>query len=369
MVHRLALAVALAVCAGPGIAQEAGAAARDAATALSEAARLLDDAESARDRVAALTRTVRAYEDGLAALRDGVRAAAIREETLRRKLDAEEAEITRLLGVLSAQAGTDGPQTLLHPAGPLGTARAGLLVAAVAPALAGQAAGLRADLQEVATLRAVQQEAAERLAQGLAGAQAARTALSQAIAGRTDLPRRFDPDPVAVEVLLSVAGTVDAFADGLDQIGDGALPGQSRPLARPLPLPVRGTLLRAPGERDAAGVARPGMVLATDPAALVTAPAASTLRYAGPLLDYGLVAILEPRPDLLIVLAGMEALFVETGHVLPAGDPVGLMGGRLESLSPSGEEGGGGRSETLYIEVRDGNTPSDPLTWFAIEKG
>ncbi len=366
MIRALVIALALAA---PVAAQEAGDAARQAAAALTDAARQLTEAEEARDRVAALTGTVRAYEDGLAALRDGVRDAAIREQTLRRKLEADEAEIARLLGVLTAQSRTDGPESLLHPGGPVGTARAGLLVAAVTPALAGQAAALRADLEEVATLRAVQQEAADRLAQGLSGAQTARTALAQAIADRTDLPQNFAADPVATAVLLQATRTLDAFANGLDQIGRGAGLGQGTVLELPMPLPVRGTLLRSPGERDAAGVARPGIVLATAPAALVTAPAAATVRYAGPLLDYDLVAILEPRPDLLVILAGMTALYVETGQVLPAGDPVGLMGGGATAISPSGERGGGTRSETLYIEVRESDAPSDPQRWFATDKG
>ena len=369
---RRAAAIVLALClsAGTGHAQDAGAAARAASDALSQAARQMSAADSARDRVAALTETVRAYEAGLSALREGVRDAAIREETLRRRLQADEAQISRLLGVLTAQGSTEGPQTLLHPGGPLGTARAGLLVTAVAPALSAEANALRRTLEEVATLRAVQQDAAARLAEGLAGAQSARTALAQAIADRVDLPRRFDADPVATEVLRSATRTLDAFAAGLDQIGtaDGIM-GATAALDLPMPLPVRGTVLRAPGEADAAGVTRPGLVVATDPAALVTAPTGATVRYAGPLLDYGLVAILEPRRDLLIVLAGMAALYAETGQILPAGEPLGLMAGGALSGSPSGEEGGRLGAETLYIEIRDGDTPGDPREWFATDRG
>ncbi|MEZ5674302.1 MAG: hypothetical protein R3D81_03325 [Thalassovita sp.] len=44
-------------------------------------------------------------------------------------------------------------------------------------------------------------------------------------------------------------------------------------------------------ESDAAGIARPGVVLATRPRALVTTPTAATIRYLGPLLDYGNVMI------------------------------------------------------------------------------
>jgi septal ring factor EnvC (AmiA/AmiB activator) len=62
-----------------------------------------------------------------------------------------------------------------------------------------------------------------------------------------------------------------------------------------LPLPVLGTVLRRFDEADAAGVARPGPGAATRPNALATTPWPASVRYAGPLLDYGNVIILEPE--------------------------------------------------------------------------
>jgi septal ring factor EnvC (AmiA/AmiB activator) len=364
-------ALIFALCAMPALAQEPG----EAARALEQAAEQLERAEGARDRVAALTRTVRAYEDGLAALRVGLRAAAIRETALTRQLEARQDEIARLLGVLAAIGDRASPRSLIHPKGPEGTVRAGLMLASVTPALEARTAALRADLAEVTRLRTRQQEAADQLAAGLTGVQQARTALSQAIADRTDLPRRFDADPVRTAILLSAAETLDGFADGLGDISEtrATAPERQTDLAaqRPLPLPARGTVLRAPGEADAAGVRRPGLVLATRPAALVTTPAAATIRYAGPLLDYGLVTILEPASDVLFVFAGLDAVYGEAGQVLPAGSPVGLMGGSVaaDGMSPSGEGGGADRSETLYIEVREGDDPVDPRRWFATDKG
>nr|WP_255670763.1 peptidoglycan DD-metalloendopeptidase family protein [Cognatishimia sp. F0-27] len=363
----------LALCAAPVLAgaQNAGADARAALAALEAAAVQLDAAEGARDRVAALTSTVSAFEDGLAAMRDGLRRAAIRETELTRRLAAQDAEIAQLLGVLSALGPEVRPQSFLHPDGPLGAARSGMLVAALTPALNAAADALRADLEEVTALRRLQQSAADTLVAGLADLQAARTALSQAVADRVPLPRRFTEDPVRTAILITAAETLDAFASGLSQIAEDERPqGLPRIADRKgaLPLPVRGTILRRPGEADAAGVTRPGLVLATQPQALVTTPTAATVRYTGPLLDYGLVMILEPQADLLFVLAGLDQTFARTGEVVGAGDPVGLMGGTVLSAadipSPSGENTGAQRSETLYIEVREDNRPVSPLTWF-----
>jgi septal ring factor EnvC (AmiA/AmiB activator) len=368
------LALIALLWAVPVAAQDAGAAARVAAEALQEAGIALDQADSARDRVAALTDTVRAYEDGMAAMREGLRAAAIRETELSRKLAGQEAEIAQLLGVLSALGGQADPQSFLHPKGPVGMARSGMLVASITPGLAAQAEELRADLQEVTALRQLQQDAANTLQAGLTGVQDARVALSQAIADRTDLPLRFTEDPVRTQILISSTETLNGFATGLKDIAEGELQGGLPDIEirkGRLALPVRGVVLRRAGEADAAGVTRPGIVLATNPRALVTTPAAATIRYSGPLLDYGLVTILEPQANLLIVLAGMSETYTETGQVVPEDSPIGLMGGALpdDISSPSGEGAGTDRSETLYIEVREGDTPIDPLLWFATDKG
>ncbi len=378
MIRASTLCLMLALAA-PGHAQTApdpAAAARAAAQRLDQAARQLDQAESARNRVKALTETLRAFEDGLEAMRDGLRRATIRERSLLAELQAREDEIARLLGVLQAMGQSPAPVLFLHPSGPTGTARSGMILADVAPALNAQAEDLRAKLDEVRTLRALQQTAADTLREGLNGVQEARTALSQAVADRAPLPRRFTEDPVKTAILIASTETLEGFASGLSQIAQGESTGSLPDISHrkgALPLPVQGRLLRRANEADAAGIARPGIVLATRPRALVTTPTAATIRYRGPLLDLGNVMILEPQAGTLFVLAGLDVVYGAPGEVLPAGSPVGLMGGEDAEIgaviTQSGEGGGNTRPETLYIEIRQDNQPVDPATWFALQEG
>ena len=350
-------------------------AARAAAVRLNLAAIRLDQAKSARDRVKALSETIRAFEDGLAAMREGLRHASIREQTLSRELSAREDEFSRLIGVLQSMGETRAPTVLLHPAGPTGTARAGMILADVTPALNTRVAELRGKLDEVSTLRRLQDNAAETLRQGLRGLQEARSELSQAVADRSDLPRRFAEDPVKTALLIASSETLEGFASGLSEIAvgesAGSLPDISHRKGKLLP-PVQGRVLRSFMGSDAAGITRPGVIMATRPRALVTTPAAATIRYHGPLLDYGNVMILEPQSGLLIVLAGLDVVYGLTGQVLPAGAPIGLMGGADpeigEILTQSSEGAGNDRTETLYIEIREDNVPVDPSAWFSIAK-
>mgnify|MGYP000020583671 CR=1 FL=1 len=350
-------------------------AALDAARMLEQASISLSEAEGARDRVRALTKTIQAYEAGLSAMRTGLRKAATREAQLSAQLSAREKDVRQLLGVLQTIETTAPPVLMLHPSGPLGAARAGMMLSEVTPGLNAKAQALAQDLQEVQTLRLLQQSASETLTEGLRGVQDARTKLSEAIADRTDLPRRFVEDPVRTAILISSTETLDGFASGLSEISEGEIIETDASILDQkgqIPLPVQGVMLHKAGEPDAAGVARAGLVIGTRSRALVTSPTAATIRYRGPLLDLGNLVILEPQPGLLFVFSGLQEVYGEPGQVIPKGTPVGLMPGETPEigaiLSTSGDGTGTDRPETLYIEVREDNSPVDPETWFRTDK-
>lgn len=369
MIRRAALLLALLLAAAAARAATVAETAARAAADLQDAIAALEAATGARDRVAALTTTIRAYERGLVATREALRQARLRETALSLQMEAKRDRVSRLLGVLGRMEADPAPLLLLHPAGPLGTVRSGMMLADMTPALQAEVEALRAEVAEMRDLRALQAAAGGTLTAGLRAAQDARTALSRAISDRTDLPRRFTEDPEALRGLLDSADTLDAFAAGLVPApGDGGGAASFAQARGRLPLPVLGTLLRRPGEADAAGVRRPGITLAVQPRALVTAPWPATIRYRGPLLDYGNVMILEPGDGYLLVLAGLATVYGETGEVVEAGAPLGLMGGSEPGTGDfpvSAGNGDGARdSETLYLELRQGAEPVDPQEWF-----
>ena len=125
------------------LAQDAGAGARSASNQLANASIKLDQADGARDRVKALTETVLVYEAGLTAVRDGLRSAALREEQLSRKLDARDTETAAFIGVLQSLGVGPSLTIFLHPQGPTGTARAGMLLSEMTPFLNARATELR----------------------------------------------------------------------------------------------------------------------------------------------------------------------------------------------------------------------------------
>nr|WP_319248587.1 peptidoglycan DD-metalloendopeptidase family protein [uncultured Celeribacter sp.] len=370
----LVFAALLGCFAAPGATQDApsGLLADSAVAQFAAAHQKLQDADSATDRVKALTQVIQAYEEGLEAMRDGLRQVTLREAEMAADFEAESDQVARLLGVLVTLKPDASPEALVHPTGPLGQARAGMLVSAVMPQMQSEAEELRIRLEEMTILRELQTEAVDTLSRGLKDVQKARTELSQAMSERTDLPMRLTNDPARMQTLIDSSETLESFAAGLAvmDVVDGVEPLPTLDSAKGTwPMPVPGRLLRGYNDEDAAGVTRPGWLWATRALSLVTTPWPATVRYKGPFLDYGNVIILEPGNDVLLVMAGLDEVYGEVGEVLPAGTAVGLMGGAtpdLEAFVENASQGtGAGLSETLYIEVREGGKPVNPEQWFA----
>lgn len=335
-----------------------------AARALEAATTAMQQATGQRDQIAALSQTIQAYEDGLLSLRDGLRDAQLRETALMRQFSADGARLSRLLSVLMATERVDDSLALVHPEGALATARAAMLLGDLTPALARDVAELREALDDLRALRRARQFGLLALEQGLVAAQEARVALAQAIADRGPLPKRLVDDPDQLAMLALNAATLDEFAqelqaDSAPRDDQGTL--GFREARGSLPLPVRATVLHGFNQPDAAGIIRQGLVLATAPEALVTAPWSATVRYAGPLAGHGQVVILEPAEAILMVLTGLGEAMVQTGEILPAGAVLGQMPAAQLSEAASGI-----RSETLYLEVREDGIPIDPMPWFAL---
>ena len=357
-------------------AEAAAAQAAEAADALRAAIGKLDTALGADDQVIALGEVIRAYERGQGALRDSLRRAALREAQVRTEFDQRRDRLSRVVGVMAAMQRSPETLMLLHPAGATSTAQSGLVLSTVTPALQAEADRLKTGLDEIATVRAIEQAAADTLAQGLGEVQEARRLLASAVTDRSTMPKRFGEDPAELTALLKSADTLDGFAQGIAGMEQdiGAPMADFEAAQGSLPLPALGEVLSGYDQPDDRGIRRPGLVLATAPAALVTAPWPATIRYRGPLLDYGNVMIVEPARGYLIVLAGLAQVFGETGDVLAGGEPMGLMGGQEGPAAEFGtafvEAAAGGtppRSmQRLYVELRKGKETLDPAEWFVM---
>jgi septal ring factor EnvC (AmiA/AmiB activator) len=86
----------------------------------------------------------------------------------------------------------------------------------------------------------------------------------------------------------------------------------------------------------------------------VRAVAAGSVRFAGWFRGYGRMVILDHGDHYYTVSGHLDALRVETGNLVAAGEPIGTVG---DTGSLSGPR--------LYFEIREGSEAVDPLAWLA----
>ena len=331
----------------------------------------LTKAKKAKKRIKSLSQAIQSYEETLAILRISVRDLTLQQSQVQSVLDQNENEIMQLLGVLATVQKAPIAGQMLHPNGPLATARSGMIISDIVPILQENVDQLRDQVMVLKQLSETQHKAKGSLQKGLLELQNAHSNLGRAIVNREELPKRFIADPEKMEILVKASKDLETFAASVQSIALNE-PSVSLPSVRDrkgnLNLPVRGKVLRKFNEADAAGIKRSGIILATDPKAIVISPTAATIRYLGPLLDYGNVAILEPQNGLLFVFAGMDTLYGEIGQVIPALSPVGLMPSQSNEVDKifktKANIYSGKLSETLYVEVRLGSETENPLDWF-----
>lgn len=127
------------------------------------------------------------------------------------------------------------------------------------------------------------------------------------------------------------------------------------PSGRPAQPPTGGVLavrggLSPPVEGRLTGRSGPGVVLKARPEAPVRAPWWGKVAFAGPLAGYGLVAVIDHGQRVHTVLAHLGSLAVVTGQEVQAGQVLGSVD----------------RTGRLYLEVRQGAKPQNPLRWLRL---
>ncbi|MFN3614266.1 MAG: hypothetical protein ACK4WC_06875, partial [Rubrimonas sp.] len=247
----------------------------------------------------------------------------------------------------------------LHPAGPVGAARAAAVVEAALPALDAAVKKAQAQAEALARLRAEGAAATERL-EAAAGSL---ETLRQQLASQLDGPARAEASAALRAALERPAADRATLERLVAQFGD----------ARGQPSGPRGPAVAPVVGRVAAAYApTAGVAVAAAPFAVVRAPLLSTVRHVGRTAQGDLVVVLEPQAGALIVLRGLGRVDRAPGEVLTAGEPLGAMGGP----DPGGATGSNDflidasaltvtlPDETLYIDLRVGGAPADPADWF-----
>lgn len=115
--------------------------------------------------------------------------------------------------------------------------------------------------------------------------------------------------------------------------------------------PVRGRLAKAYGQNNGYGNTAKGITISAWSGAQVVAPFDGKIVFAGPFRGYGKILIIEHRGGYHTLLSGMERVDGSLNQWILAGEPIGVMA-RNNAKKPR-----------LYMELRRGGRPINPLPW------
>ncbi len=331
-------------------------------------------ADSYRERVEALSNLIQETEESLSDLRSAYRVIKLQSKSLNKDIILQKEKISKLAGALLVVGREPLGSKLLHPDSALNTARSFLILSDILEGVRSETRNLNKDLEKLRLLTNLAQRAEQEMQLSLKSIQAARVSLIKAASDRADLPIRFIEDPEKISLLSKSAKSLGEFAVAINSL-EKKLIIPAEPIEKDfegaLNLPVEGVIVRKFKEEDAAGIVRPGIIIRTKDNEIVTSPIVSTILYAGPLLDYEMVSILEPDDGVLLIFAGLDQVFGEPGQIIPKSSPIGIMGSRntnTKNFITEKELNSGRLSQSLYIEVRVNDKPQDPFDWFDFNK-
>lgn len=303
--------------------QKSQARARDRAVALDRQARaaLLASDRAAR-RAAALASQVQEAEARLTAVEAALAATRRERDALQRDLAVRGAPLQRMLAGLQLTARQPPLFQLLQP----GSLRDMLHLRAVTAAIEPQVAKRTADLRGKVQRARVAEQAATRMAVRY---RIARNELEQrrgalqslSVAEQLKARRAASAADLELERAFAMAQSAGSLARLVRRVnrGDGRV-AVDRPAgsgAAPRRLPVRGTRVTPSASLPE------GMTLATRPGALVVAPGAGRVAFAGPYRGFGSIVIVEHADGWTSLITGLGSAQVAAGQPVVAGSPLG----------------------------------------------
>lgn len=338
------------------------------------AADLNAEIETVRARAVAAARIAQEGERQLSRLEAEVAALGRAEAMVAGRLNARRAEIGSAVMALQRIALYPPEVMFAHPVPPSDVVRGAILLRAAVAEIERRAADVRADLDEVRDSRA---EAARILTRHAAAASRLadeRRVLEEALVRRTALAKEAQVESKALERRLAHFA---AEARGLNELmerlevekarrrsaavaapksGSPPLSPSTTPFARArgqLPMPAVGQIVIRYGQAAATGLTHRGVTLETPAGATVVAPFAGYVVFADVFRGYGQLLILDHGDGYHTLLAGLSRIDGVPGLWVETGEPVGVMG--------EGDKG----LPRLYVELRRGGQPFDPLPWLA----
>lgn len=346
-----------------------------------------------------LERKIAAGEKKLAEL-------GIKEDKIRHSFKDRRAILAEVLAALQRMGRNPPPALLVSPEDALASVRTAILLGAVVPGIRKETEKLAADLAELVRLRMEGEKETETLVATIASRQEEERRMDLLLVENDRLSRQnsleLATEKRRAEELAARASNMEGLIASLEteirsvreaadlaraeeerlrklsdeqrqkarELAAASLPDKNRiapayafsDLKQKLELPAAGEILRQFGDPDGTGHEAKGMVIASAPGSLVTAPADGWVVYAGEFRSYGQMIILNTGDGYHVVLSGMDRINTGQGKFVLSGEPLAVMGEkRVASATALALETD---RPTLYIEFRKDGKPVDSREWW-----
>ena len=330
----------------------------------------------------------------------------IREDEIRASFKDRRAILAEVLAALQRMGRNPPPALLVSPEDALASVRTAILLGAVVPGIRHETEKLAADLGELLRLRMEGQKETETLVATMSSRQEEERRMDMLLVENDRLSRQntleLATEKRRAEELAARASSMEGLISSLEteirsvreaaekaraeeerlkrlseeqrqkarELAASSSPDKNRiapayafsDLKQKLELPAAGEILRQFGDPDGTGHEAKGMVIASAPGSLVTAPADGWVVYAGEFRSYGQMIILNAGDGYHMVLSGMDRVSTGQGKFVLSGEPLAVMGEkRVASATALALETD---RPTLYIEFRKDGKPVDSREWW-----
>nr|WP_246701848.1 murein hydrolase activator EnvC [Rhizobium terricola] len=329
------------------------------------------------------------------------------EDRIRASFRDRRAILAEVLAALQRMGRNPPPALLVTPEDALASVRTAILLGAVVPGIRKETEKLADDLAELVRLRQEGEKETETLIATMASRQEEERRMDLLLVENDRLSRQntleLATEKRRAEELAAKASNMEGLIASLEneirsvrdaaeqaraeeerlkalseeqrqkarELALSSLPDKNRiapayafsDLKQKLELPAAGDILRQFGDPDGTGHEAKGMVIASTPGALVTAPADGWVVFAGEFRSYGQMIILNTGDGYHMVLSGMDRINTSQGKFVLSGEPLAVMGEkRVASATALALETD---RPTLYIEFRKDGKPVDSRQWWA----
>ncbi|MDR2098563.1 MAG: peptidoglycan DD-metalloendopeptidase family protein [Rickettsiales bacterium] len=367
-----AAAVAIAGIAGNACAQSKGADSlykinkeieakkKESAKLAKESSRLSSEIKQTQDKLVEVAGNIKRYERQIGGYDRQLAGLRERERILNRKIEGNNAELTRIIAVFENISRVPKGYLAASPGRIETILLSSILLKSVVAELNRMRVRFRADMDELVALK-----------NKIIGAKLEIHSLSSKVKSEKDkishlikskrssyakLESQNKKKQAEIKKLVAESRTIEEFlkkAEALrkkqeaDRMKAG---GPAKIVAKRFgglaPLPVAGKIETEYGGKRS-GVTSKGVYIRPKAGAQVIAPADSDTVFSGAFYGYKNLLILRSRDGYYLIMGGMSEVYASEGQSLLAGEPVGSMGGGA-----------------FYVEVREQERPVNPAKYF-----